>query len=303
MTPKQLKVIAIVLVVLLALWGASEALTRKSDKTMGGRLFPAVDAASVDSIVIQRKADTVHLVRRTKDVWTVDGQLASAAEMDGFFKQLADTAPPEIAAENAASHQRMGVDSLGGRRVRVYSGGQAKVDLFVGERGPDYQSSYVRPPNEPRVYLRFGPFAGFVDRGVDDWREHRMANLTPGSAARVDVQRKGKRYSLVRKEGKWQFADGGAVDTAAVSRLLKGLSPLAATGFATAAEAKTIKFTKPDASLVVRGDKGEALVHLLADSMPNGYWVRADSGGPVYRNGVWIIDEMAPLDSTLRAKK
>src|SRR6185436_17351995 len=132
MTPKQLRTIAIVLVVLLALWGASELLTKKSDKTMGDRLFPAVDVASVDSIVIMRKADTLHLLKRRAGLWTVNGELASGTEMEGFFKQLRDTAPPEIAAENEASHKRMGVDSLGGRRVRVFGGGQARIDVLVG---------------------------------------------------------------------------------------------------------------------------------------------------------------------------
>src|ERR1041385_4581093 len=185
MTPRQLKIIGLVLLVALALWGASELLTRKSDKTMGQRLFPAMTASDVDSIVIMRKTDTVRLVKKNA-LWTVNGQLASGTEMEGFFKQLADTAPPEIAAENSASHQRMGVDSTNSRRVRIYGGGQPKVDLLVGERGPDYQSSYVRRPNEQRVYLRYGPFAGFVDRGVDDWREHKMANVKADSVARVD---------------------------------------------------------------------------------------------------------------------
>jgi hypothetical protein len=97
MTPRQLKIIGLVLLVALVLWGASELLTRKSDKTMGQRLFPALTASDVDSIIVMRKTDTVRLVKQ-KTFWTVNGLLASATEMEGFFKQLADTMPPEIAA-------------------------------------------------------------------------------------------------------------------------------------------------------------------------------------------------------------
>src|SRR5262249_54347956 len=150
-------------------------------------------------IVIQRKADTMHIVKRSSALWTVNGQLASGLELDGFFKQLKDTTSPEIAAENSASHKRMGVDSVSSRRGKTFAGGRPKVVLFVGERGPDYQSSYVRRPGEQRVYLRYGPFAGYVDRGIDDWREHRMANVPPDSITRIDVQRKNQRYSLVKK--------------------------------------------------------------------------------------------------------
>lgn len=301
MTPKQLKVIAIVLVVALALWGVSELVSGRSDKTAGERVFAGLDLASIDSFVITRKTDTLHFVKRPS-LWTVNGHLASGLEMDGFFKQLADTTPTEVAAENSASHQRMGVDSIVSRRLQIYAGGQVKSDIFVGERGPDYQSSYVRRPGEARVSLRYGPFAGFVDRAVDDWREKRMANVPPDSVARVDVTRKHRRYSIVKKDGTWQFADGKAVDTAAVSRFLKGLHPLTATGIAAPADVKNVRFTTPDARVVLKGAGGQTLVNLVADSMPNGYWVQADSGGPVYRNGVWIADEMAPWDSTLRKK-
>src|SRR5438445_13402633 len=131
MTPKQLKTIAIALGVLLLLWGASELLSGKSDKIMGARLLPPLTATEVDSIVVMRKADTVHLAKQTKGYWTVNGKLASPLEMEGFFKVLADTTRPEIAAENAASHKRMGVDSAGGRKVKIYGGGEIKVDLSV----------------------------------------------------------------------------------------------------------------------------------------------------------------------------
>ena len=129
-----------------------------------------------------------------------------------------------------------------------------------------------------------------------------MANVTPDSVARVDVQRENRRYSLVKKDGNWQFGDGRPVDTAAVARYLKALSPLSATGFATATEAKTIRFTRPDVRVQVKDAAGNTLVHLVADSMANGYWVRADTGGPIFRNGIWVADEMAPWDSTLRKK-
>lgn len=302
MTPKQLKQIAIALVVLLALWGASEALSRRSDRTAGDALYSSVPESQVDSVVIARPEDTVRLVKHP-GYWAVNGHRASPAEVEGFVQQLADTARPEIAGESKAVHQRMGLDSAQGRHVRVFAGGKPAIELLVGERGPDYQSSYVRKPGEDRVYLRFGPFAGFVDRQVDDWRDRRMANIPKDSARRADVTRHGRRYSLVRKEGKWQFTDGRPADSVLAQKLLNSLSPATATGFATAEEAKKISFRQPDLRVVVIGAHNDTLIHLLADSMPNGYWVRNDSGGPIFRNGVWIADEIAPHDSTLRGRK
>lgn len=302
MTPKQLKQIAIMLVVLLALWGVSEVFSRRSDRTAGDVLYSSVPQSQVDSVVIARAQDTVRLIRHP-EYWAVNGHRASPLELEGFFRQLGDTARPEIASESKAVHQRMGLDSAQGRKVRVFAGGKPAIELVVGERGPDYQSSYVRKPGEDRVYLRFGPFAGFVDRGVDDWREHRMANIPKDSARRADVTRHGRRYSLVRKDGTWQFADGRPADSVLAQKLLNSLSPATATGFATAEDARKINFRQPDLRVVVIGTHNDTLIHLVGDSMPNGYWVRNDSGGPVFRNGVWIADEIAPHDSTLRGRK
>ena len=302
MTPKQLRQIALALVVLLALWGVSELLSRHSDRTVGQRLYAPLPESRTDSIVIARETDTVRLAKHP-GYWAVNGHRASPLEVEGFFKQLADSTPPEIAGESKAVHERMGLDSIKGRFVRVYSGGKPVIELVVGQRGPDYQSSYVRKPAEDRVYLRLGPFAGYVDRGVDDWREHRMANIPKDSARRVDVTRHARRYSLVRKDGKWQFADGQPADSVLTQRLLNSLSPANATGFASAEEAKKISFQKPDLRVVVIGTHNDTLIHLVADSMPTGYWVRNDSGGPIFRNGVWIADEIAPHDSTLKGRE
>lgn len=302
MTPRQLKQVAGVLAVLVALWGVSEFLSGRSDPTAGETLFQPVPQAQVDSILIQRPQDTIRLVKHPA-WWAVNGHRASPDELSGLFQQMADSTPPEIAGESKAVHARMGLGPDSARHVQVFSGGTAVIDLLVGSRGPDYQSSYVRKPTEDRVYLRFGPFAGFVDRAVDDWREHRMASIPVDSARRVHVTRHARRYSLVRKDTVWQFADGRPADQELARKLLRSLSPARATGFASAEDAKKISFARPDLNVLVIGTHNDTLIHLLGDSMPNGYWVRNDSGGPIFRNGVWIADEIAPHDSTLAGKK
>ena len=301
MTSKQLKQIAVALVILLALWGVSELLSRRSDKLRAQRLYTPVPEAQTDSVVIARATDTVHLVRHPA-YWAVNGQRASALEVDGFFKELADSAPPDVAAESKAVHERMGVDSAKGRWGRIYTGGKQTIQLIVGQRGPDYQSSYVRLPGADRVYLRPGPFAGFVDRAMDDWREHRMANIPVDSARRIDVTRHARRYTLVKKDSVWQFSDGRPTEPVMVQRLLHHLSPSTATGFAADSQVRKISFKQPDLRVVVIGTHHDTLIHLRGDSMPNGYWVQNDSGGPIFRNGVWIIDEIAPHDSTLKGR-
>jgi hypothetical protein len=258
----------------------------------------------VDTIHVSRTGDTIILVKRAAGDWTVNGHKASPTEMTGFFQALADSQPPTVAAESKAVHQRMGVADSGSRKLRIVGKGKPLADLLIGERGRDYQSSYVRKPGEDRVYLYPGRLASFVDRAVDDWRDHRMATVTPEKVARLDIQRRAWRYSLARKDGVWQHAGGKPIDTTAVRRLLDRFNPLTATGFATAAQADSANFRNPDMRVTLLGPSGDSLAALVFDSVSTGYYVKEarDPANVVFRTGVWVADEIAPADSTLKPK-
>ena len=66
-------------------------------------------------------------------------------------------------------------------------------------------------------------------------------------------------------------------------------------------EGQPVKLT-----LEVQQHLGDSWVRTISmsgtEGLKRGFDV-ADTGGPIYRNGVWVADEMAPWDSTLRAKK
>jgi hypothetical protein len=153
------------------------------------------------------------------------------------------------------------------------------------------------------VYLHPGRLASFIDRAVDDWRDHRMAAVTPEKVARVEIQRRAWRYGLARQDGVWQHTGGKPVDTAAVRRLLDRFNPLTATGFATPAQADSANFRSPDMRVTLFGPSRDTLAALVFDSVSTGYYVK-DPRDPanVYRTGVWVADEIAPSDTTLKPR-
>jgi ABC-type transporter Mla MlaB component len=304
---RTLKAIALGLALLLVLWGASEVLSRRADTTRVDLRLPAVDAAAVDTAVIAHGADTVVLAKQASTAWTVNGHPASLSAVGELFHALSDSgaAPPELAAQSPSSFARMGVDSASGWWVRMQGGGRTLARFVVGRRGPSFDAAYVRLAGDPRVLLWHGRLSTIVERGVDDWRDKQVARVEPDSIAAVDVTRGRTHYTLSRRgKAAWALSGGEPVDSAAVTRYLEHLRSVTAAGFATPAQADSLRRARVARRLTVRAAGGRPLVTLAFDSTAGRYWVRGPAGGAgtVYRLDPWQVDQLTPPERSLAKK-
>ena len=305
MSGRTLGRLALLLGVLLLLWGGA-ALTRRStdaSASTGKFRLPSPPAAAVDTVRIARPGDTVVLARRDSN-WTVNGHQASRSAITELFTALGDTASrPELVAERPASHAGLGVDSAKGTRVRLLRGDSVIGDFIAGQRSADMDGGYIRLANQAEVYLVRGGLAGLLERGRDEWRDHRIASVPVDSVAAIQVQRGARSYKLAKDAKGWTLTPGGPADTAAAAELRQAFGEIDAAGFASAAQADSAKFDRPERRVTALRSNGTALLRLAFDSTANGFWVRADSGSTVYRMDGWAVDRLAPADSTLRPTK
>lgn len=303
MSPRQLALIAAALAALLLLWGAA-ALVRGRGTSDGERFpLPALQRTAVDTVRMVRANDTILLARRDSTRWTVNGHPAAPAALDDLLDALADSARrSEIVAERATSHPSLGVDTAG-TRVRISGRGGELAELVAGQRSTDLDGGYMRTANDSAVWLVRGELAGMLGREADEWRDKRIGSVVGDSVARIEVTRGRRSYALRRDGAKWSFASGGPADSAAVSGLLDQFTMVEAAGFASAGQADSAQFTRPDRLVrLVRAD-GKPAMTLVFDSIPGGFWVRPDTGSVVYRMESWTVDRLTPADSTLRGKK
>ncbi|MGH7581092.1 MAG: DUF4340 domain-containing protein [Gemmatimonadales bacterium] len=305
MTPKQLARLAMVLGALLLLWGAASLARRGAGGPSESDRFaiPAVARDSADSVIITRPADTTRLVRGDSATWTVNGHPASKTAVAELFTALGDTARrTELVAGRSASHASLGVDSAKGSRIRIVRGDSTLVHLVQGKRGPSLDGGYFRAAGDSAVYLVGGNLAQALEQSSDEWRDHRIADVAADSVGRIEVRR-GKQSYTVRREGKgWTLAPGGRADSAAVGSLLDAYGQVDAAGFASAAQADSASFARPDRRTALLRADGTPLLTLAFDSTANGFWVRAEGDSTVYRMDTWSVDRLVPADSTLRAK-
>jgi hypothetical protein len=300
MSPLVLKRIALALVAALIVWGALALYGRSRRDDAGGLTLPRVVAGEVSEIAFRKAGDTLVLARQS-GAWTVNGFPASARTVQTFLGALTDsTVRSELVAQSRASHQRLGVDSVTGKRLTISAAGKAALDLWFGNRGPDFEGFYVRPEGSDIVYLLRGQFAELTVQGVPEWRDKEIAAVVADSVGQVEVARGGKKWSLVRNGTAWKFT-GGAADSTKVARFLLQFTGLRAAGFPEPQELDSIHFERPDRRLTLRSPSGRNLLALVFDSTHAGsFWVRADSGGPVYRLDSRTAELATPAESTLK---
>jgi len=304
-TPRQVIRLAAALGLLLLVWVAV-ALGRRSGRDSEQRFtLPAVDTARVDSVVITWATDTAALARVRPGEWKVNGHPTAAGAVKDLLVALADTAAAgDLVAQSTASHGALGVDSAGGRRLRVVAGGKTVADLVIGNGGQVYGTGYVRRTGEAPVYLVRTQLVPLARRSPDEWRDRVIAKFPSDSITRIEVERgRGReRYALRRKGATWVFASGAPADSSAAAVLLREVSEVDAAGFASPAQADSARFAPPRRRLRLSGPGGKTLLSLVFDSTAGGVWVRRDSGGTVYRLDLWETERLTPAESTLKVR-
>ena len=304
MSNKQLVRLAIALGALLVLWGIVALVRRPPEDRSASITLPKVDSTKVDSIVFAKGKDTAVLVRAASKKWLDNGFLAAQTSVSDLLKGLADSSrQTELVAESKSSHAQLGVSADSGTRVRVASKGQAPLDVVVGKRTTDYSGVYVRRTNDDAVYALHGSLADPLAKAIDDWRDKHIVAVTPDSVGTVDVKRGSNAYTLKRSATGWSVAgDSWKVDSTQVGYFLGSYRDVSANGFATKAQSDSIHFGKNARHAKLVSKSGATLASLTFDSTASGTWVKADSGGPVYKLDSWTWGQLTPAESTLKVK-
>ncbi len=300
MSPKVLQRIALVLVFALGLWLALNFFGAGKRDDAGRLTLPALTAGAVERISLAETSDSLTLVKQG-DGWQVNGAPASSKAVQEFLDASGDTtAESELTAQSTASHARLGVDSVAGRRLTIVGGGKPLVDLVVGNRGPDLNGFYVRRAGAPDVYLLRGRFAEMLSRGEGEWRERQLADVKPDSIAKVEVRRGKTHWTMTRTGASWSLGSHSA-DSTKVARFLSVFGDLRAAGFPDRTERDSISFAAPERTVTLSGPNGQPILALVFDSTPSGaFWVRPATGGPIYRLDGKTTSLVTPDESSLQ---
>jgi len=297
---KTLKALVVILLGAVILWGG---VTLVSRWTGGGPtaapaladVFQAAKADSVTAVRITGPKDSVSLERKgTK--WTVNDFATDSGMVSDFFSTLRNTKIGELVSTNPANQAAMGVSKDSAWTLSFDVGGKAHT-LLVGKTGPRYATAYVRLPGQDRVYLANGNLRSEVTRPVADWRNKRIVALDTASVHRIEVERDGKSYTLLRSDSTWTLAGGEAVDKTAVHDILDELSGLQAAGFVEKGD--TLAKSPEGAHVLALSASGDTLGQVTLGSGKADRWARTPGDSVTYRLAGWRVDRLVPERKTV----
>ena len=294
MSEQALKRLVGALVVVSGLWLLSEVLSDGSGSIAASgemaALFDDLDVQAVQVIRMSRGDSTVEL-SRSDGGWTANGFPADSGSVARILAELEEAEVGDLAATNPANHARMGVSADSATRVELVVDGATRT-VLVGDAGRRFGTAYARLPGEERVYLLEADLRAQVRRSLDQWRNRVMLSVDTVTVERVEVERDGDRYSLVRGDSVWTVEGGGGADPTAVTGILSELSRLVASGFV--AEGDSIA-ALPTASTTRAFDaEGDLLARITIGAGSGERWARTDRDDYLYRVTTFRADRVAP---------
>ena len=204
---------------------------------------------------------------------------------------FADAGAGDLAGTNPANHDRMGVSVDSAVTLEIDVAGETRT-LLVGNAGTRSARVHARLPGQDEVYLLEADIGAPASRRLEDWRNKRMVATDTSRVARIEIERDGDTYSLVRVDDGWEFETGGEAELGTARGVLSELSRLTASGFL--AESDSVAMLEQGGSTVAYSDLGEVLARVTMGSGENDRWARVPGEESIYRLPQFRIDRLAP---------
>lgn len=190
-----------------------------------------IPADDIAQIRVDRATQPVEL-RREAGAWQLTNPMpfpADSAMVAQFLQGLAAMELESVVSTNPERYSRYGVDSTAQVLTVAWDGGEER--LVLGDQGPDFQSTYVRLADDPRVFLARANLT--VPEDLVRWRDKTVVDVPVAAVTEVQVQKGETAYTLTLAGG-WQVTAAGTTapaDSAAVVRWLQRFAPMTAAGF------------------------------------------------------------------------
>jgi hypothetical protein len=291
---RTLKLLVGALAVALALWGVAELLSGGSGSIgASGEIagfFDDIDAASLEALRVER-GDTTLTLERSGDAWTVNGFPADSAAMSRLLQTISELWVGDLMATNPDNHARMGVVADSAVTVDFVVADGSK-SLLVGDAGRRFGTAFVRLPGQDEVYMLEGDLRSQIRRGLDQWRNRTMLAVDSSAVTRIEVEKDGDAYALVRGDSAWTFESGDPAREATVQGILAELAHMVASGFVEEGDSigslprssTTRAFSAPD----------ELMVEVTIGEGSGERWARSTTDDYVYRVSTFRADRVAP---------
>jgi len=195
--------------------------------------LPQVDGKEITKLVISHDG-TEKTIVRGDDGWYLDPRHHRAdstviTRMVDFISGLTLTA----LVSESRSYERYKLDDAAMIRVIAWSGNDVARRFDMGEVASTYQHTYVRLPDDPRVYHARGSARADFERSASELRDKLVFAVNGDAVTRIALVTKKGKTVITRTtpsdegqgtESVWTHHTGNTVKADAVSELLTSLA-------------------------------------------------------------------------------
>ena len=296
MSARTFKQLVAALLVVAISWGLASLFSRGGGDSIAATgeiatFFDGVNESSISAVRMAGGAGEIELLP-SRDSWTVNGWAIDSGSVTRFFDTLEEAQVGDLVAANPANHRRMGIATDNASRIELEVDRLSRT-LLIGTQGPRFSTSYIRLPEADEVYLLESNLSTHMARNLDDWRNRKMIAIDTSRVVRLDVQRDGDGFTLVRGDTAWTFEDGTPVNALQVGSMLQELSgSLIASRFVE--DGDSIGNSPQGGSTVAYAGSGDVLAEVSIGSGENDLWATVTGDSVTYRLPQFRADLITP---------
>jgi hypothetical protein len=180
----------------------------KTETAPQEKVFP-VESSHVQLFTLRPREGEPVTCRREGGKWAIVEPKKLAADessISGLLNSLTGATVSEVVDEKPVNLKEYGLDRPA-LSLEVSTDAQPeKFTLLLGDETPTGGGIYAQVVGRPRVVTLYSYLKSSLDKKVFDLRDKRAVTLAAGDLQRIEVESKGKRWTLVKNpEGVWDL--------------------------------------------------------------------------------------------------
>lgn len=201
--------------ILLALWGTITYLDKRQSKQASKVESPQeekilnVESNHIRSITLKPRDGEAVVLEREGGNWSiVEPRKLSAdqSNVTSFLSSLTSATVDQVVDSKSASLKDFGLDSPSFTVEVSTDAKPEKFALLLGDETPTSGGVYAQVAGSPRVITLASYMKSSLEKKLDDLRDKRALTLDADQLQKIEVQSKGKNYTLVKNpEGIWDL--------------------------------------------------------------------------------------------------
>ena len=171
-----------------------------------------ISTNSLDRLVVEKEGENLELAKKGK-IWYIQPEQhrADRGKVDKMLDSLAEPDLVDLVSE-AKSYTPYKLDEATVIKATVYEKGNLVRTLYIGKSSNNYKYTYVRIPDDSRVYTLQGAIRSSFEVKREDLRDKRILFFSPADIKRITLTRGQHKIVLVKSggdkaEAEWQVAE------------------------------------------------------------------------------------------------